>query len=378
MATNKNDLLNITPLENYKAPKIPTLSDDNTAQLKKLPSRWQKNAKIIACAGLIGVLTLPGVAFGLSWTPSRRLENDMTIMQVSHRGYSDAEVAIRFHVGGAGMGSYIVHLTEQEAFGIIQARLEAAGLNFDAPPPGYTVGHWVWDGFGLDLFDAQKSVAIAHLSWEDSNLPFTSRGRAFAASIENAFAEQVNDITVGAFYNPGRRIPHIHMANNQWIRNAVSRRDAAESLPILKGSLNLQIDMFIASLQIQGILEPTHQVNVVIDGVLTSFNTLPVIVNGHVMVSAHELFRALGLRMEMIWGDSRSIRAIGTDLSITVSAADHVRHRMLVNGAEVEMATPAFQFGNMVLASLQCIAEATGATVEWDENTHTMNITTGG
>jgi len=62
MKNNKNQPIVIKPVKNYTAPQIPTLGDNNTAMLKKLPTRWQKNAKVVACAGIIGTLTLAGLA----------------------------------------------------------------------------------------------------------------------------------------------------------------------------------------------------------------------------------------------------------------------------------------------------------------------------
>jgi hypothetical protein len=67
----KNEPLKLTPVSNYDAPKIPTLADDNSAALKKLPARWQKNAKVIACIGLMGTLSLGGLTpLGASVSPA--------------------------------------------------------------------------------------------------------------------------------------------------------------------------------------------------------------------------------------------------------------------------------------------------------------------
>ena len=59
---SKKDFLCIQPVENYQAPLLPQTNKtgDNTVLLKKLPSRWQKNAKIVTCVGLVGTLTLSG------------------------------------------------------------------------------------------------------------------------------------------------------------------------------------------------------------------------------------------------------------------------------------------------------------------------------
>jgi len=62
MKNNMNDFPSIDPVESYEAPKIPTFSDTykDASILKALPSRWKQNAKVIACAGIIGAATLSG------------------------------------------------------------------------------------------------------------------------------------------------------------------------------------------------------------------------------------------------------------------------------------------------------------------------------
>ncbi|MCL2427301.1 MAG: hypothetical protein FWD05_13310 [Oscillospiraceae bacterium] len=48
-----------------------------------------------------------------------------------------------------------------------------------------------------------KGVAITHLSWEESNRPFSQWERSFAIRVEEAFAEQVSDITSGMMLDWG-------------------------------------------------------------------------------------------------------------------------------------------------------------------------------
>ena len=60
-----NDIgFKITPVKNYKVPKIPTLGDNNSDLLKKMPKRWRKNAKVLAGLGLIGMFALSGCSIG--------------------------------------------------------------------------------------------------------------------------------------------------------------------------------------------------------------------------------------------------------------------------------------------------------------------------
>jgi len=57
MNNRKPDLLSITPVESYTPPEIPTFSDSGNGELlKKLPSRWQRNAKVVLDIGPILLL----------------------------------------------------------------------------------------------------------------------------------------------------------------------------------------------------------------------------------------------------------------------------------------------------------------------------------
>lgn len=182
MENSKNDL-KINPVESYQPPKIPTLSDlcGNSALLKKLPSRWAKNAAVITCAGIIGASVLVGCMGNRELDITRRLD---------HGGFASGPI-------------YVVHLTEQEAFGIVRAQLEAAGLRFDATPPNYTVDYWE-SAIGLELFDSQRNVAIARIRADEIDSPFVPEWRIESRNswIADEFAEQT-DIIVGVFYNQG-------------------------------------------------------------------------------------------------------------------------------------------------------------------------------
>jgi len=120
----ENFELSVSPIENYETPDIPTFDDNNSALLRKLPSRWKKSAKIIAGLGLIGALALSGCGGGRNTTRELfpyGIVHNLSYTQGSYRGYSNANLLVRLHTGGMGSSFYMVHLTEQEAFGIIRA-----------------------------------------------------------------------------------------------------------------------------------------------------------------------------------------------------------------------------------------------------------------
>ena len=368
--------LSIKAVEIYNAPEILTLSGNSQPLLKKLPKRWQKNAKVIACFGVIGTLTLSGGIHPFSQNSTTNLIN----AQASYSGYDESDLVIRLHSGGAGSSFYVVHLTEQEALGIIRARLEAAGLDFSATPPNYTIGDespfgW-WDNIGLDLFDEQKGVAIAKLSWEESNRPFSSRGRGFAALVEEEFAAQTDDFITAAFYNPDKFLGSAWRFDDDEIVRVEPPTIAEleeETRPLLEGELITQADLFIGFLRSVGVLEQ-QEINITMDGVRIDFGSSPVIVNDHVLVSAPELFEALG--MEIVRdAHFRSINATRGTLQISINFT-WGGHSIRVNDEWINMDVPAFMFNEHTLVPLRVIAEATGASIEWDGNTRTVNIRT--
>jgi len=137
----KKDLLELNPIENYKAPKLPSLTQaqKDPALLKKLPLRWAKNAAVITCMGIMGTLVFTGCAYdrphqgGAGWAPyyvCRHTESECDC--VTFGGYirqsGEYEYLTRMHHGGSGGGPfYVVYLTEQEALSIIRTAAEAAG-----------------------------------------------------------------------------------------------------------------------------------------------------------------------------------------------------------------------------------------------------------
>ena len=225
MNSKKDDMLCISPLENYEAPDIPNLdaSRKDNALLKKLPLRWQKKAAVISCLGLLGATALSGCAYYDLVSGSGRIHHGggaampiyfdrviepETPANITVPAAEDLE--LRIHFGGGGFGPiYIVHLTEQEALAIIRSQLEAEGLNFGADPPDYDVDFNSWLDFsvGLELFDEENGVAVAHISWENNNIQFFSHGgRHLADEVAEKFAELNNDISIGVFYNPGESL----------------------------------------------------------------------------------------------------------------------------------------------------------------------------
>jgi len=365
---------------------MPTLGKDNPSILKKLPSRWRKNATIIASLGLVGALALSGCG-DRNMRPRNiphDIVHDLGYIQDSYNGYSESEILVRLHTGGFGNSVYIVHLTEQEAFGIIRGRLEAAGLVFGDVPPDYSSKYLcrveaAWKSIELDLYDAQRGVAIAHVSWLGTHLhPSVHQ---FAKQLTQEFAEIESDITVGVFYNPGMGVGGGGGIGRQDV-GPPSEEAIAASPPILKRQLINQADAFIARLQSQGILERFAAVRVVLNGRQVNFGSYPIIINNHKMAPAYELFELLGMDIESEDNiTSRSITATRGDYVMNIRYSLHSggRIRMLVDDEWewVSADIPVIDHNGNLMVPIQFVARALGADVEWDEENSTMRINMG-
>ena len=290
MKNTENFPVTITPVASYTPPNIPTLADKPAEAMQLLPSRWQKNAKVMACVGIAGTLSLAGLASAcIHPAPTERPHHGGAAQPYYFVYPTEAEISetdnfelsLRLHTGGRGGSFYIVHITEQEAFALFRAHLEAAGLNFSATPPAYTVPLWPSaansDHIALDLFDEAKGVAISHVSWADSNLPFRRSGPYFVTEMQEAFAALNNQLTFGVFYTPGA---HWDWDADWWVGGTPPRLDADwipdaehvnmgttldqntltpdakdEARATISENITAQASAFIALLQDSGVLE---------------------------------------------------------------------------------------------------------------------------
>jgi hypothetical protein len=254
MLRNDTDIPNIKPVKHYETPTLPTVDAvrSNPVPLKKVPKRWQKNAAVIACVGIIGFTTMVGCATKNPLLPAYvQIEYDDLIFRLNH--------------GGANHPSYIVQYTEQEALGIIRSQLEAAGLRFNVNVPEYIVdiqSFMFSRSIDLDLFDARNRVAIVLLN---ASHPMTQRGD-LREQINNGFAQQTRNLTVGVFFIPGAN-PHFDLGIGTDWRFAFREQEAVEptedeietsrklARPLLEANLTDQVNAFIARLRAEGILK---------------------------------------------------------------------------------------------------------------------------
>ena len=277
----ENDTFSVTPVKKYTSPKYPTYDDarDNSTLLKKLPSRWKKNAKVLACLGLIGTFALVSNAEPLTGGTEANGYGESNAYYLKPAD-DFFDVTVRLHGGGSGVSPfYVVYLTEQEALNIIRAEAEAAGLRLNSVPPDYTVdigpiglrtavvppGYTVdtvdigplldqlWErrviNIGLDLFDEENDIAIAFVH-EVSGL---QRGW----NITELFASHNNDITVGLFFDRG--VPFASFDGAPYFREGTpisgGEMTHEERRNLLRENLASQVREFIESLRTRGILQ---------------------------------------------------------------------------------------------------------------------------
>jgi len=284
MSKQNGDLTGLNPVKSYTQPKLPSLSEArrDPVLLKKLPARWQNNARIITCMGLIGASLLSltacpldelfndngrhgggshhGGSGGIPVYVDRDTEQDLSDYVPASIFAEDLD--LRAHHGGSGAGPfYVIYITEQEALSTIRFMLETAGLRLDATPPRATVDvvtddfNMITTTFGIDLFDDDKGVAVTHAgnsSW-------------IAGEVAKEFEQQYDRFTTGVFYSPGIS------PDNEWgygwdmhyfhdDRSEPSDEEIEEAKlrarPVLEEQLDTQIKVFINFLITEGILTP--------------------------------------------------------------------------------------------------------------------------
>jgi len=233
---------NLTPVETYTPPKIPTLAEKPS--LHVLPLRWAKNIAVTACIGVLGATTLAGCMGVRDYT------NDVTTpfvltqqLAVPASNYSELDFEVRMHGGGSGSAWYVVHLTEQEMHNILREHFAAMGFYFADTPPDYTaVGYtgfafgWINpESFGLDWFDAQRNAGLV-LSREHFNVP---------SNIRQELAEQT-DITIGVINNPSVTLANLGRGFG-WGYTPTDETAAAQ-LPVLVARLQQQASRFMYDL----------------------------------------------------------------------------------------------------------------------------------
>lgn len=225
---NYKNILSVTSVKKYTPPKYPTQSEANLAPklLRKLPSHWQKNAAVVAAAGLFSAMTLTSCGI-------LNPRNNKTGYNPDSESYINVAPVFMHGEGTGSMGCVMVappvFLSEQEALAIIKNAAENEGLKFETDAPEYTAtqnkphqtSNYSWEqkkyvlgdgNVGLDLYDDKKGVAISYIAMESAEQtypdgPWSSitgyYPRELAELTVEDFSQQKGDITAGVFYDPG-------------------------------------------------------------------------------------------------------------------------------------------------------------------------------
>ena len=155
---NDSGALRIKPVKKHVAPGYPSYATAgaNPALLEKLPSRWQENAKVLACVGMVGTFVVANaqtnnltnvsssvttnaptnVTANVSTNTIINIPVGIMTNAVTKITSDNAKVKQHFHHGGTGFTSsfYVVYLTEQEALSIIQTEAKEAGIALSTTP----------------------------------------------------------------------------------------------------------------------------------------------------------------------------------------------------------------------------------------------------
>ena len=135
-------------------------------------------------------------------------------------------------------------------------------------------------------------------------------------------------------------------------------------------------DMFAVGLALGFDLSAVPEANgitVLLDGAVLEFGVEPIIINDRVLVPFRAIFEALGIYVE--WdNDTRTAIGIREGLIVQVPIGSYAPY---INSEPIypELDVPAMIHYGSTLVPIRFIAEASGATVEWDDEARTVIIT---
>ena len=248
-----DDFKNLTPCERYAAPELPKADEKNTVLLKKLPSRWQKNAKVVAAIGLASAIIFSGCA-GFSDIGTQN--NEQRYNEAFRVSNSRSDIEVRLHFGGSGTAFYVAHITEQEATQMILALLETAGLDLSTRLPDFRALAGFTPAFELDLFDESKNVGIVFVD----NLCRHSSFRGRTDVIKEEFARVDEDMTVGIFshmntHSLGNARESFGEDRSEWPDTfTLSNREKREVRLAIDERITREVQEFVEELRTIGVL----------------------------------------------------------------------------------------------------------------------------
>ncbi|AKL93670.1 copper amine oxidase domain containing protein [Clostridium aceticum] len=146
-------------------------------------------------------------------------------------------------------------------------------------------------------------------------------------------------------------------------------------------ALALSISLFLGSLSLASGITPSLEVDKSIIGVMVNYRHLqfdqdPVMMEGRTLVPVAAIFKELHL--SVLW-DAETRTVVGSthdeELVIMITLDSKTAY---INGEEVELQAPATAINGRTMVPVRFIAEATGATVDWDAEENLVIIKTPG
>lgn len=121
---------------------------------------------------------------------------------------------------------------------------------------------------------------------------------------------------------------------------------------------------------VTGISALANDIDVIIDGNLTYFETQPVIENGRTLVPMRAIFEVLGA--DVNWdGTTKTAYASDEDNSVSITIDSPV---MYVDNVPVLLDVPARLINDSTLVPVRAVAESFGCTVNWDDTQRCVSI----
>lgn len=112
-------------------------------------------------------------------------------------------------------------------------------------------------------------------------------------------------------------------------------------------------------------------ITVIVDGVAVNFDVPPQIINDRTMVPVRAIFEALGATVE--WDDAtKTVTATKEEAVVSLTINTNI---IKVNDTEKTIDVPAMIVNDRTLVPVRAISEAFECTVEWDQETYTVTVT---
>ena len=114
----------------------------------------------------------------------------------------------------------------------------------------------------------------------------------------------------------------------------------------------------------------SDEIKVVLNGKKLEFDVAPLLVNDRTMIPFRKIFEEMGAEVDYIDAEEKVV-AVKDNLQLEFIIGNSFA---TVSGKEISLDAPPFVKDGRTLVPLRFVAETLGATVEWIEETNTVNI----